>query len=154
MRSICWVLTIGLIVAGPRTYASSRGPEGSAPQANEGSAPQVNDRSAPQTQHVAPQGQLDAVVQEHANATDRDRDAIRMFLQRDDVKAIAGKAGIDIRRAESAVAAMDPAELASLAAQARHAQQALAGGQSKVTISTTTIIIALLVLILLIVVLR
>ena len=49
------------------------------------------------------------------------------------------------------MAALDATELASVAAQARQADQALAGGASTVTISTTTIIIALLVLILIIV---
>ena len=65
-----------------------------------------------------------------------------------------GKYGVDIRRADSAVATMNGSELASVAAQARQADEALAGGASTVTISTTTIIIGLLVLILLIVALR
>ena len=107
-----------------------------------------------QTPHVVSQALLDAALQQQVGAVDRDRETVRLFLQRDDVKAVAGKAGIDIGRAETAVAALDASELASLAAQARHAEQALAGGQSKVTISTTTIIIGLLVLILLIVALR
>jgi hypothetical protein len=93
-------------------------------------------------------------VQEHARDTDRDRDTVRLFLQRADVRAIAGRYGLDIRRAESAVAAMDASEAAQVAAQARVADETLAGGQSKVTISTTTIIIGLLVLILLIVALN
>jgi hypothetical protein len=42
-------------------------------------------------------------------------------------------------------------ELAELAAQASQVEEALAGGQSRVTISTTLIIVALLVLILIIV---
>ena len=46
---------------------------------------------------------------------------------------------------------MDASEVAQVAAQARTANETLAGGQSSVTISTTTIIIGLLVLILLIV---
>ena len=121
-------------MAAPRIHASSGGP-------------------AAET-HIAGQSQLDAAVQEHARAADRDRDAVRSFLQRDDVRAIAGKFGVDIRRAESAVAAMDASELAHIAAQARGADEVLAGGQSKVTISTTTIIIGLLVLILLIVALN
>jgi hypothetical protein len=109
--------------------------------------------SAQQT-HIAGQNLLDGAVQEHARATDRDRDTVRLFLQRDDVRAIAGKYGIDIRRAESAVAAMDASEVAHIAAQARAADETLAGGQSTVTFSTTTIIIVLLVLILLIVALN
>ena len=49
---------------------------------------------------------------------------------------------------------MNAADLASIAARARQADDALAGGASTVTISTTAIIIGLLVLILLIVALR
>ena len=104
--------------------------------------------------HVAGQQALDAAVQQHVRANELDRDTVRLFLQRSEVRAIAGKYGVDIRRAESAVATMNAADLASVAAKARQADKALAGGQSSVTISTTTIIIALLVLILLIVALH
>jgi hypothetical protein len=139
MRSICSVLAVVLsvLMAAPRIQASSPGP----------------DRPEPQT-HVAGLPALEAAVQEHGRAADRDRETVRLFLERADVRAVAGKYGIDIRRAESATATMDAGQLAGIAAQAREADEALAGGQSKVTISTTTIIIGLLVLILLIVALR
>ena len=129
MRSTCAVLVVVLstLIAAPR--ASAQG-------------------------HVAGQQALDAAVQQHVNAVDQDRETVRQFLRRGDVRAIAGTYGIDIRRAEAAVATMDAADLASVAAQARQADGALAGGASTVTISTTTIIIGLLVLILLIVALR
>ena len=107
-----------------------------------------------QSQHVASQEALDAAVEQKVTAVDRDRETVRVFLQREDVRTVAGKAGLDIGRAERAVAAMAPSELASVAGQARRAEQTLAGGQSSVTLSTTTIIILLLVLILLIVALR
>jgi len=97
---------------------------------------------------------LDAAVQQHVRTADQDRETVRLFLQRGDVRAIAGTYGIDVRRAETAVATMDAPALASIAAQARQAEDGLAGGQSRVTISTTAIIIGLLVLILLIVALR
>jgi hypothetical protein len=110
---------------------------------------------APQGQnHVAEQSALDTAVQQHVARTDQDRETVRLFLQRADVRTIAGKAGVDMHRADAAVAAMTPREAASMAAQARQAEQALGGGASSVTISTTTIIIGLLVLILLIVALR
>jgi hypothetical protein len=104
--------------------------------------------------HVARQQALDAAVQQHVSATDQDRETVRLFLERSEVRAIAGKYGVDIQRADSAVATMNAADLASVAAKARQADEALAGGQSSFTISTTTIIIVLLVLILLIVALR
>ena len=139
MRSTCAFVAVvlSIVMAAPRIQASSPGAG----------------QSAPPT-HIAGQSVLDAAVQEHARATDRDREAVRLFLQRADVRAIAGKSGIDIRRAESAVAAMDASEVANMAAQARAASETLAGGQGSVTISTTAIIIGLLVLILLIVALN
>jgi len=109
---------------------------------------------SPAPAHIAGQPALDAAVQEHARATDRDRETVRLFLQRADVRAIAGKYGVDVRRAEGAVAAMDASEVANIASQARAANDTLAGGQGSVTISTTAIIIGLLVLILLIVALH
>ena len=139
MRSTCSCVAVvlSMLMAAPRIQASSAG----------------SDQSAAPT-HIAGQPVLDAAVQEHARAADRDRETVRLFLERSDVRAIAGKYGIDIRHAESAVGAMDASEVAHLAAQARTANETLAGGQSSVTISTTTIIIGLLVLILLIVALN
>jgi len=139
MRSTCAFLAVvlAILVATPRIQASSPGPGQSDAQA-----------------HIAGRPVLDAAVQDHARATDRDRETVRLFLQRSDVSAMAGKYGIDIRRAESAAAAMDASEAANIAAQARAANEMLAGGQGSVTISTTAIIIGLLVLILLIVALH
>lgn len=130
MRSICSGVAVLLcvLVAVPSSYA--------------------------QSQHVASQAALDAAIQQRLSSVDRDREMVRLFLQRDDVRLVAGKAGLDVGRAESAVALMSPSELASLAEQARQADQALAGGASTVTISTTAIIIGLLVLLLLIVALK
>ena len=139
MRSTCAFVAVvlSILMAAPRIQASSPGAG----------------QSAPPT-HIAGQSVLDAAVQEHARTADRDRETVRLFLQRADVRAIAGTYGVDIRRAESAVAAMDASEVANMAAQARAANETLAGGQGSVTISTTAIIIGLLVLILLIVALH
>ena len=97
---------------------------------------------------------VDAALQQHVTATDADREAVLRLLERSEIKAVAGDTGIDLRKASDAVATMSPRELADVAVQARQVDQALAGGQSKVTISTTFLIIALLVLILLIVALK
>ena len=104
-----------------------------------------------QTAHAAPQSALDAAVQQHVDTTAADREAVLRVLGHSDVKAVAAKAGIDLRRATGAVSTLQGEDLARVAAQARQVDNALAGGQSKVVISTTTIIIALLVLILIIV---
>ena len=103
-----------------------------------------------QTMHSAPQAALDAAVQQHIDAAAADRQAVQRVLERSDVKAIAGRAGIDLRRATAAASTLQGDDLARVAAQARQVETSLAGGQSKVTISTTLIIIGLLVLILII----
>lgn len=100
---------------------------------------------------VASQALLDAAVQQHVASIEADRAAVLRVLDYPEVKAVAGRAGVDLRTAAEAVATLDGEELRTLTAQASQVDQALAGGQSRVVISTTLIIIALLVLILLIV---
>ena len=104
-----------------------------------------------QSSHAAPVSSLESAVLEHAAAADADREAVLRVLARPDVVAVAGDFGIDLRRAENAIRTLDGDQLTELAAQARQTEQELAGGQSRVTISTTLIIIALLVIILIIV---
>ena len=104
-----------------------------------------------QASHTAPQSAIDAALQQHVGAAAADREAVLRVLDHAEVKAVAERAGIDLRRATSAVATLDGAELAQVAAQAQQVEQALAGGQSRIVISTTLIIVALLVLILIIV---
>lgn len=107
-----------------------------------------------QTSHAAPASALEAAVQEHVASSAADRETVVRLLARPDVQAIAGDLGIDLRGAESAVTTLDEATLAALASQAQRAEQALAGGQSTITLSTTMIIIALLLLIVLILALK
>jgi len=102
-------------------------------------------------QHVADQSTLDQVVADHVRQKADDREAIRRVLELEQVRKVAEGAGIDLKRAETAVATLDDAEVGRIAARARAVNEALAGGQSTVEISTTVIIVFLLVLILLIV---
>jgi hypothetical protein len=104
-----------------------------------------------QSSHAAPQSALDAALQQHVATEAADRDVILQLLDRTEVQALAGEVGLDLRRANDAVATLDGVELSNLASQARQAEEGLSGGQSRITISTTLIIIALLVVILLIV---
>jgi hypothetical protein len=103
---------------------------------------------------VVDQATLDRTIAAHVQRSDADRGAIRHLLERQEVREVAARAGIDITRAEAAVATLDAAELHEIAEQARAVDDSLAGGQSRITLSTTTIIIGLLVLILLIVALK
>jgi hypothetical protein len=101
--------------------------------------------------HSASQAALDAALQQQTATTTAERDAVLRVLDHSQVKEVAGRVGIDLRQAKSAVAAMNGEQLAQVSAQAKAVDQALAGGASTVVISTTTIIIALLVIILLVV---
>ena len=102
-------------------------------------------------QHVVDRATLDQVVADHVRQKADDREAIRRVLEIEQVREVVEGAGLDLRRVETAVAALDDVEVGLIAAQARAVNDVLAGGQSTVTISTTVIIIGLLVLILLIV---
>jgi hypothetical protein len=104
-----------------------------------------------QSTHVASQAVLDAAIQQHLDETASRRAAVLRVLDRDEVKAVAGRVGIDLTTAATAVATLQGEQLAAAAAQAQQVEQGLAGGQSRLVISTTTIIIALLVIILLVV---
>jgi hypothetical protein len=104
-----------------------------------------------QSPHVASQAVLDAAIQQHLDETTAQREAVLRVLDREEVKSVAGRVGIDLTTAATAVATLQGDELAAAAAQADQVEQALAGGQSRVVISTTMIIIALLVIILLVV---
>ena len=107
-------------------------------------------RAEAQDTHTASPAALDAALQQHVSTSAADRDTVLRLLERDEVKKIAGEAGLDLRRAASAVATLTGEELAGLAVQAAQVERDLAGGQS-VTISATLIIIALLIIILIIV---
>jgi hypothetical protein len=104
-----------------------------------------------QTSHAATQSAMDAAVQQHVASTASDREDVLRVLNLPQVKAVAGQAGLDLRKATTAVATLDGEDLKAASAQARQVERALAGGQSRIVLSTTVIIIALLVLILLIV---
>ena len=108
-------------------------------------------RAQAQTSHAATQSAMDAAVQRHVGSTASDREDVLRVLNLPQVKAVAGQAGLDLRTATTAVATLDGDDLKAASAQARQVEQALAGGQSRIVLSTTVIIIALLVLILLIV---
>jgi hypothetical protein len=106
---------------------------------------------APAQTHAVPPSALDAMVQRHTASLDAERADVQRVLNHPDVKGVAQTMGVDLKDASSAIATLDATELARIATQARQVEQALAGGQSSITISTTLIIIGLLILILIIV---
>ena len=77
------------------------------------------------------QTDLDHAITSHLRHTDGDREDIRRLLQLEQVCEIAGRAGIDPIRAESAIATLDSGESRALATQARAVNDSLVDGQSR-----------------------
>jgi hypothetical protein len=102
-------------------------------------------------EHVIGNSALDQAVQRRVSQERADREVILSLLQRQDVRDIAGKAGLSIDTAQTAVSILQGKDLEQVAQQARVAQDNLAGG-GNVTVSTTTIIIVLLLIILIVVI--
>jgi len=93
--------------------------------------------------------EIQARIDQQVGQADADRLAIQILLQREDVRRIAGSAGLDLERASGAAAVLSGPDLEELAAQARGINEGLAGGDSTIVLSTTAVIIVLLILILL-----
>ena len=93
---------------------------------------------------------LDKAVQNRVAAEQADREAIKALLSRAEVRDLAGKAGLSVDKALTAVSTLQGDDLRQIADQARQADNQLAGGASTIVISTTTIIIVLLLIILIV----
>lgn len=102
-------------------------------------------------EHVISKSALDHALQQRVGREQADREAILSLLQRQDVRDIAGKAGLSVDQARAGVSILQGSDLEQAAEQARAVQDSLAGG-GNVTVSTTTIIIVLLLIILIVVV--
>ena len=98
--------------------------------------------------HVVAVNEIQSRIDQQINQADADRQAIQTLLQREEVRQIAGAAGLDLERASAAAAVLSGPSLKKLAAQAREVNANLAGGDTKIVISATLVIIVLLILIL------
>lgn len=106
---------------------------------------------APAQEHAATDAELRSAVAERTEREEADRAVLERLLEREEVREIAGKAGIDVERAKDAVAGLDGRELAALAAAARDVEDRLAGGQATIRITYSALVLALLVAILILV---
>jgi hypothetical protein len=93
---------------------------------------------------------LDRAIQTQVARDQADRDTIQTLLRRAEVREVAGRAGLSLDKAVTAVAVLQGDDLRQLADQARQVNGQLEGGQSTLVISTTTIIIVLLLVILIV----
>jgi len=84
-----------------------------------------------------------------ADTESAQRALVQRVLQRDEVKTIAARMGLDVAQASSAVATLSGAELGTMASQASAVEAAtLAGGASTIVISATTLLLILIIVIL------
>jgi hypothetical protein len=100
--------------------------------------------------HVVGANEIQARIDQQIGQADADRQAIQIMLQREEVRQIAGSAGLDLDRASAAAAVLSGPSLEEMAAQARAVNAGLAGGDSTVVISATALIIILLIIIILV----
>jgi hypothetical protein len=107
-------------------------------------------RIGAQQPHVVDQAAIQRTLDQHAANTLTKRQAIRTALQQPDVVRVANQLGIELARAEAAVATLDGAELDRLAEQAQTVNDELSGGQTA-RVNLWWVVIGLLVLILIIV---
>ncbi|MGE0447508.1 MAG: hypothetical protein AB7P99_19960 [Vicinamibacterales bacterium] len=104
--------------------------------------------SAIAQQHIVGSAELTQALAGQAATDATNREAVTRVLQHDQMRAVAGRLGLSLTRAENAVATLGSAELASLADTARAADAQLAGGANTVVISTTTLLLVLIIVIL------
>jgi|GEM_PF-3597229 len=108
------------------------------------------DQTTGPQQTVVSDREIQAAIDGKIDRAAADRQAIQAMLQREDVRQVAGSAGLDLERASAAASILSGSSLETLAAQARAVNEGgVIGGDGSVVITTTGIIIILLILILL-----
>jgi hypothetical protein len=95
--------------------------------------------------HVVDSGDLSRMMQKRVEGDRAKQELIQRVLERREVREAAGRFGLDIRRAETAIPTLGGADLEEAAARAAEVDQALSGGDAIVLTTTTIIVIALLV---------
>ena len=101
-------------------------------------------------QHVADQVTLRQAVVESQASDEANRALVLNALERDDVRQMADRLGLDLKDARTAVQTLSGAELAELAQPARAIAADQSGGAATVVISVTTLLLILILLVLLI----
>ena len=102
-----------------------------------------------QQRHVVNPAAMRQAIAQQAQAQQQTRDSLREVLKNSQVRDVANKLGLDVTRAEGAVATMTAAELEQLAGPVRDVQASLAGGASTIVLSTTAILLIIIIIILL-----
>jgi hypothetical protein len=98
--------------------------------------------------HVASAAEIQRALQRQTQA-DQQRATILGLLQRSEMRELLGRAGLDLRSAESAVRTLSGEELTRVADYAGQAERELAGGTQTITISVVTLLLIIIIIILL-----
>ncbi len=103
-----------------------------------------------QQAHVVDASALHQALAAKAESEMAQRDVVRRVLGREDVRERAGRLGLNLAQADSAVATLSGAELSALAQHANAIEAAtLAGGANTIVISVTTLLLLVIIVILL-----
>jgi len=102
-------------------------------------------------QGVVGTADLDQALRARVASESASRDTIKQLLARDEVREVAGRAGLDLKRANAAVDTLQGSELQQMAARAAAADVALAGGRNgTITISFVALLLIIIIVILLV----
>jgi hypothetical protein len=101
-----------------------------------------------QQRHVVEPAALRQAVTAQLAADAANRTAILDVFEHSQVRDVADRLGLDVTRANAAVATMTAADLAEAATAARTVNTTLAGGANTLVISTTTLLLILILVIL------
>jgi len=99
---------------------------------------------------VVDRAELDQALSMRADADQASRATIRALLHREEVKAMAGDMGLDLRRAESSVSTLEGPGLERVARRAAAANDLLMSGSGgTIQISVVTLLLIIIIVILL-----
>jgi hypothetical protein len=101
-----------------------------------------------QERHVVDRSAMTAAVTAKAQADDADRAIVREALHTPQARAVADQFGLNLTRAEDAVATLSPTEVHALVSPAR-AVSNTPGGDA-IIISTTTLLLVLILIVLIV----
>jgi hypothetical protein len=102
-----------------------------------------------QQRHVVDPAAMQQAVADQAVTDQVNRDAVLALLDRSEAREVAGRLGLNLTRAENAVATLSSTELASVADSARSADAQLSGGADTIVISVTTLLLLIIIILLL-----
>lgn len=103
-----------------------------------------------QQRHVVTSAQVRQALTEQTQDQKQTRDALRAVLKNSQVREVANRLGLDVVKAESAVATMSAEELKQMSGPVQQLTADLAGGANHtIVISTTTLLLIIIIIILL-----